>query len=359
MQVRTVGLCPIALHARQGLLIVHRLSGRNVALSNPEQACLQADWNNGVCNSECNTRACGHNVLLSPDLPPSDVKSDPLWLPLQDCLYNEIVVKCTIEQEAGTVDFRAPPTKDELDAYTASLSASETVNTGTASSPPPPPGLDPDQADVPNESSNATVSATDACQFLINWMNGAYTACLDSCCQFSECIDYIANNYTECQSEAAISCYSSCFAPAWVPPPMILVSTCCSVWTNLPPFPPKPPLPPPPPPPQTPPPPPSPHPPPPPVPQRPPVGVELAVKETQLVDVNLQLVMSSPARLAISEEVNEMILFQEFQYTLRSSTAKRRKDASTVTHTIRAPLQVHDAVAGPAYHAEPLPVQGE
>lgn len=59
--------------------------------------CLQKDWDDGSCNTECNKRSCDHN----------------------DCLYSEIASKCQLEQETGAIDFREPPTPTQLTAANA------------------------------------------------------------------------------------------------------------------------------------------------------------------------------------------------------------------------------------------------
>ena len=73
----------------------------------------------------------------------------------------------------------------------------------------------------------------------------------------------------------------------------------------------------------------------PPPPTTPPPSPTSEEEEAQLVDVNFQLSLSSPARLEISEELNEMKLFQELYYRTPCGSNPEQTDRRVLT--LRAP----------------------
>ena len=194
-------------------------------VQNVGRECLQRDWADGVCNAECNTRACNHN----------------------DCLYNEIVDKCTIEQESGSIDFRvAPPVSLDIKFEPPILQGTGKVY-----------NLSPLGAPDNDE--------------------------------------YVENFYPAPPPSPS---------PKQPPPP------------DLPPMPP----PPSPSPPKQPP-----HPPPKLPPAEPGQAVPIGSSNSQLVPISMQLRLTKPARLQISDEVNEMIQTQEMEYDLTWQDVRMEK----------------------------------
>jgi len=53
----------------------------------PENACMQEMWNDGVCNPSCNNFVCGHN----------------------DCTAQQIIDKCVADQDFTGIGFTSPP----------------------------------------------------------------------------------------------------------------------------------------------------------------------------------------------------------------------------------------------------------
>ena len=63
------------------LAVEHDLDG------NPENACMQTLWDDGVCDTQCNNRQCGHN----------------------DCTPKQVIDKCWTEQQLWREDLTTPP----------------------------------------------------------------------------------------------------------------------------------------------------------------------------------------------------------------------------------------------------------
>jgi hypothetical protein len=258
------------------------------AVAQPDLACLQVDWNDGVCNAECNSRACGHN----------------------DCMYTQIHEKCTLENEAIAIDFRASPTRTELDAFALAMAS--------AAAAAAPASTEESAGESEGDGGYCTLDDVGLCsgsRLLHGGSNadqvGSLTLCWEHCFfmagtqlpgglgAIGYVPDYLGTDQNACY------CYETCpefstatlfglFSQIAAFPRHLPVGYSC----NLPPAPPLPP--------SLPPASPPPHLPPPPSPS----------DENQLVDVNFQLSLSSAARLEISEELNEMKLFQELYYVL-------------------------------------------
>jgi hypothetical protein len=225
-------------------------------------------------------------------------------------MYEQILEKCTLEQAAlsVTMDFQSKPTQNQLAVFDAASSAADTVFAGSAPAPPPPPGEGGESEDeedeehgMPPEKGPQSLEALggDMNVYCFQLQDVGMDWCLEWCCSVAHCAstpddscDAIPEYCYECFNENSREMFVSCCAVDLSPMPPSL---------------------PPPPPPAHPPPPPSPNPPlPPKPPPSPPPSPDL-----QLVDLNLQFAMTAPARLEISEEVNEMKLFQSFYLALQ------------------------------------------